>query len=137
MATTISPETSQNGKSAATASDQQRRRVRAVAQRAIRGLAATPLDQLDILEQSQLQRQRQLGDRRQRLADRLLLVLGSQLAVADIVFLAYVQFGVHWHVPQPVITAWLAFTLVQVLGIALAVVRVTLQPAPRSSGRTL
>jgi hypothetical protein len=53
----------------------------------------------------------------------LLWMLGSQLVVADGVFIAYAWAGSDWHIESGVIQAWLAATVVQVMGVVLVVVR--------------
>jgi hypothetical protein len=53
----------------------------------------------------------------------LLWMMTGQLAVADAVFIAYAWIGEDWHVTAGVMQVWLAATVVQVIGVALVVVR--------------
>lgn len=121
-----------NGRGGLVASEQQRRRVRVIAQRAVRGMTATPIDELDVLEEARLARQNRQLDLRQRYADRFLWLLAAQLLVADVVFVAYLQLGVHWHVPVPVVCAWLGLGLFQAVGLAWLLSRVAF-PALRAA----
>jgi hypothetical protein len=56
-------------------------------------------------------------------ARRLLWLLTFQMAIADGVFVAYAQVGVHWALTPQVIDAWLGATLIEVVGIVLVVTR--------------
>jgi hypothetical protein len=47
----------------------------------------------------------------------------AQVATADIVFILYASHGRHWNVPTAAIQAWLAATVVQVIGVVLVITR--------------
>lgn len=53
----------------------------------------------------------------------LLLALLSQLVFADYMFFRYAKNGVHWNIDPGVMKAWLAATVVEVIGITAIVVR--------------
>jgi hypothetical protein len=67
-------------------------------------------------------------------------LLAAQLAIADLVFVAYAWAGREWHLDPAVIDIWLGATVVQVVGIVLVVTRhlfpqrdrVALSPKPES-----
>jgi hypothetical protein len=50
-------------------------------------------------------------------------LLTIQVALADIAFLAYAWFGVHWHVPATAMSAWLASVVAQVITIVVTITR--------------
>src|SRR5438094_208241 len=52
----------------------------------------------------------------------LLLLLAVQLVVADVLMFLYASRGEHWKVPGDVMKAWLAATVVQLIGIVYVVV---------------
>lgn len=43
--------------------------------------------------------------------------------MADVVFLIYASLGAHWNIPSAVISAWLASTVVEVIGVVYAITR--------------
>jgi len=47
----------------------------------------------------------------------------AQVVCADVVFVVYAARGVHWKIPTAAIDAWLAATVVQVIGIVLVITR--------------
>ncbi|MHB8470902.1 MAG: hypothetical protein ACYDCH_14280 [Gaiellaceae bacterium] len=53
----------------------------------------------------------------------LLSLVGAQLLIADAVFAAYAQWGVHWHLSAAVIDVWLGATFAEVVGMTTVVVR--------------
>jgi hypothetical protein len=55
----------------------------------------------------------------------------GQVVCADLVFIRYASHGMHWRVPAGAIEAWLAATVVQVIGIVLVITR-SLFPASQS-----
>jgi glutathione S-transferase len=60
---------------------------------------------------------------RQKYADWIIWLLGGQFLVADAVFVAFAWAGMGWEVPSGVIEAWLAATVVQVVGVVAVVTR--------------
>jgi glutathione S-transferase len=60
---------------------------------------------------------------RQSYADWLLWLLGAQFLIADAVFVAFAWAGMRWALPPGVIEAWLAATVVQVVGVIAVVTR--------------
>jgi hypothetical protein len=62
-------------------------------------------------------------DLRERYATWILKILGAQLVVTDLVFLAFAWFGEGWDLSPGVIEVWLAATVVQIVGIVLVVTR--------------
>ena len=50
-------------------------------------------------------------------------VLAAQMIVADVAFVLYATWGVHWKVPPEVMTAWLSATVVEIVGVVYAVTR--------------
>lgn len=60
---------------------------------------------------------------RRRLAKFALWVTGSQILCADLVFIAYAWWGRHWDLPVAAIQAWLAATVIQVIGIVQVITR--------------
>lgn len=53
----------------------------------------------------------------------LLALMFMQVLMANVVFLLYAALGQKWDVPPSVVQAWLAATVVEVIGIATVVVR--------------
>jgi len=53
----------------------------------------------------------------------LLLGLGAQVVVADVIFGLYAWKGVHWDVDATVMQTWLAATVVEVVGVVLVITR--------------
>lgn len=53
----------------------------------------------------------------------VLIVLGAQLAAADVLVYLYAARGVHWHVSTSVLQAWLAATVIEVVGVVLVVTK--------------
>jgi len=47
----------------------------------------------------------------------------GQVICADVVFVLYAQRGMHWRLPVSAIEAWLAATVIQVIGIVLVITR--------------
>jgi hypothetical protein len=62
-------------------------------------------------------------DLREQYATWILKILGAQLIVTDLVFLAFAWFGKDWDLSAGVIEVWLAATVVQIVGIVLVVTR--------------
>jgi hypothetical protein len=62
-------------------------------------------------------------DLRRRIGWFALLLTGGQVFCADVVFILYAWLGMHWVVPTAAIQAWLAATVVQVIGIVLVITR--------------
>lgn len=60
---------------------------------------------------------------RQSYADWILRILGAQLFIADVVFVAFAWVGRRWDLPPGVIEVWLAATVVQVVGVVAIVTR--------------
>lgn len=60
---------------------------------------------------------------RQSYGDSLLWLLGAQLLIADAVFVAFAWVGMRWALPPGVIEAWLAATVIQVVGVVAIVTR--------------
>lgn len=60
---------------------------------------------------------------RRRIGWFALIMTGCQVACADVVFILYAWLGMHWQVPTAAIQAWLAATVVQVIGIVLVITR--------------
>lgn len=72
------------------------------------------------LERYHLQQDLEL---KERYGNRLLRLVTVQLFVADVVFVLYFLFGVHWKLPEGVIYVWLVTTLVELIGVATVVTR--------------
>jgi hypothetical protein len=53
----------------------------------------------------------------------VLIVLGAQLAAADVLVYLYAWKGVDWNVRTSVLQAWLAATVIEVVGVVLVVTR--------------
>ncbi|HXS47250.1 MAG TPA: hypothetical protein VN756_07285 [Solirubrobacterales bacterium] len=53
----------------------------------------------------------------------IIVLLGAQFLLADAVFVAFAWAGKHWDLSTAVIDAWLAATVIQVVGIVLVVTR--------------
>jgi hypothetical protein len=74
-------------------------------------------------------RQLEAADRRQDIelkkdyASWLKWLLTGQMIVANVVVVAYAHFGVDWQIPAPVISSWLAATVIEVLGVVYVVTR--------------
>lgn len=64
---------------------------------------------------------------RERVADRVSWAAGIQVGIADLVFLIY-GFGNDWHIPGSAISAWLAAAVVQVIAVALVIVKSLFPP---------
>lgn len=62
-------------------------------------------------------------DLREQYATWILKILGGQLVVTDVVFLAFAWAGENWDLSAGVIEVWLAATVVQIVGIVLVVTR--------------
>jgi hypothetical protein len=60
---------------------------------------------------------------RQKYADWIIWLLGSQFVVADAVFVAFAWAGMNWQLTAGVIEIWLAATVVQVVGVVAIVTR--------------
>jgi hypothetical protein len=60
---------------------------------------------------------------RQRYADWIIWLLGVQFVIADAVFVAFAWAGLDWALPPGVVEAWLAATVVQVIGVVATVTR--------------
>jgi uncharacterized membrane protein len=60
---------------------------------------------------------------RQKYADWILLLLGSQFVVADLVFVVFAWAGRGWDLPSGVVEVWLVATVVQVVGVVAVVTR--------------
>jgi hypothetical protein len=60
---------------------------------------------------------------RQRYADWILLLLGTQFVIADAVFVVFAWAGRDWDLAPGVIEVWLAATVVQVVGVVAVVTR--------------
>jgi hypothetical protein len=60
---------------------------------------------------------------RQSYADWIIRVLGAQLFVADVVFVALAWAGWNWELSSGVIEVWLAATVVQIVGVVAIVTR--------------
>jgi hypothetical protein len=78
---------------------------------------ASPIDRLN---------ERDIGQDialKKKYATTLLWIMGVQIAVADVVFILYAQWGVDWHVEPTVMQFWLSATVVEVLGIVLVVTK--------------
>jgi hypothetical protein len=60
---------------------------------------------------------------RQKYADWIIWILGTQLLIADAVFLVFAWAGRGWDLSPGVIEVWLAATVVQAVGIVLIVTR--------------
>jgi hypothetical protein len=60
-------------------------------------------------------------DLRKNYADWLLRALIAQMATADVVFVLFAQFGVHWKLSATIINVWLGATIGEVVGIVLVV----------------
>jgi hypothetical protein len=58
----------------------------------------------------------------------VLIVLGAQLAAADVLVYLYAAKGVHWDVSTSVLQAWLAATVIEVVGVVLVVTRSLFPP---------
>ncbi|HVW88677.1 MAG TPA: hypothetical protein VHC01_04355 [Gaiellaceae bacterium] len=56
-------------------------------------------------------------------ASTFLGALAAQMIVADLAFFLYAGWGVRWHLPPVVITAWLSATVVEIVGVVYAVTR--------------
>lgn len=52
----------------------------------------------------------------------MLILLGGQVYCADWVFIQYGK-GNHWHIPVAAIQAWLAATVVEVIGVVIVITR--------------
>jgi hypothetical protein len=53
----------------------------------------------------------------------ILVLLGFQLALANGIFVAFAWAGRDWELTTPVIQAWLAATVVQIVGVVFVVTR--------------
>ena len=62
----------------------------------------------------------------------LLVMLAGQIVIADVLMFIYAWRGYHWKVPNTVMQAWLAATVVELIGIVLVVVS-HLFPKPPSA----
>jgi glutathione S-transferase len=60
---------------------------------------------------------------RQSYGEWILWLLGAQFVIADLVFVAFAWVGRRWDLPPGVIEAWLAATVVQVVGVIAIVTR--------------
>jgi hypothetical protein len=59
---------------------------------------------------------------REKTADRVSWAAAVQVGIADLAFLIY-GFGNDWHIPGSTISAWLAAVVVQVIAVALVIVK--------------
>ena len=80
---------------------------------------AAPVAQLDPQTREAAQRHRLRGV----YGWALLGFLAAQVIVADVAFFLYTAWGVHRRVPPTVMSAWLAATVVEVIGVVYAVTR--------------
>src|SRR5437588_10711951 len=53
----------------------------------------------------------------------LLAALVAQLMAADVVFVLYAAWGVHWRIPSAVMSAWLSATVVEVIGVVYVITK--------------
>jgi hypothetical protein len=51
----------------------------------------------------------------------LLVGLGAQLVIADVVFVLYAALGVHWKISASVMDVWIGATVVEVIAVVLVV----------------
>lgn len=63
-------------------------------------------------------------------ATRLLAMLRWQFIATNLIFVLYATFGVHWKIPDVVISSWFGTTVVQLIGVV-TVVTAYLFPRPR------
>ncbi len=59
---------------------------------------------------------------RERVADRVSWAAGIQVGIADLAFLIY-GFANDWHIPGSTVSAWLAAAVIQVIAVALVIVK--------------
>lgn len=64
---------------------------------------------------------------RERIADRVSWAAGVQVGIADMAFLIY-GFGNDWHIPGSAMSAWLAAAVIQVIAVALVIVKSLFSP---------
>jgi uncharacterized integral membrane protein len=60
---------------------------------------------------------------REKYAAWLLIMLAIELAVVNVIFVAYAWAGERWHLPEGVIQIWLGATFVQVVGVVTVVTK--------------
>jgi hypothetical protein len=94
------------------------------------GLGEMPEELRHLTEREKVQRlalQRMFAEQehglRQSYADWIIRVLGAQLLVADVMFVALAWAGWNWELSSGVIEVWLAATVVQVVGVVAIVTR--------------
>ena len=91
------------------------------ARREVTGLPSSGLIDLDYEQNIRL---------RKWYAISVLIALGAQIIAANTIFVLYAAWGAHWKVEVTLMQAWLAATVVQVVGIVLVVTRSLFPPAP-------
>ena len=114
----------------AAATPQQHQEVRELAERAKAGggngepgTGLVLLTALDPFDQAKLDYLQQELDLRGSYATKLMWMLIAQIVAADGVFVAYAQAGVHWHIQNSVINAWLGAAVIQIVGVVMVVTR--------------
>lgn len=93
-------------------------RARAASTGSSEGATRAQMDPFDI---QRLRRQQQDLTLRRQYAIWILIGLGVQLGVADVVFVLYAWLGEHWEIPAVAISAWTGALVVQVIGVVLAI----------------
>jgi hypothetical protein len=86
---------------------------------------ADPLDRLDPTNRDALagEDHRQDIKLKKSYARTFLWLVAAQLGFADLVFVIYAWAGKGWELPSSVIEAWLAATLIELIGVVLVVTR--------------
>ena len=92
---------------------------------------ARPVDDLPYYEQEKREREQDITLKRWY-AISLLVGLGAQILIVDVVLTLYAWKGVHWHIEPLISDVWLGATVVEVI----AVVLVVTQHLFPSRGRT-
>jgi hypothetical protein len=104
----------------------------------LQGVVLSPPDSLDRLDPTDRaalagEDHRQDIKLKKSYARTFLWLVSAQLAMADLVFIAYAWAGRGWNLPTSVIEVWLGATLVELIGVVLVVTRYLF---PRRDGRT-
>jgi hypothetical protein len=98
--------------------------------------AAVPLHQLDPHDHEGLEGadHKQDIELKKTYAKWLLRLVAAQLVVADAVFIAYAWAGVSWRLDTSVVQAWLAATMLELIGVALVITRYLFPRRDRRTG---
>ena len=99
--------------------------VRALAEDIAAGQAvrANSISHLDPIEMENVRDMRSDRSLREKYALWIMILLGIQIVVADVVFFLYAAKGVHWQIPPVTMSTWLSSVVVQVVGVVLVVTK--------------